>query len=60
MTSVERDQIFKARLSKDEVAMLRELADKRGMTASDWLRQTIRENHAVTFDGRPPHKKTNR
>ena len=56
MTSIERDRVFRARMSSDEIAMLRELADKRGVTASDYIRLTIRELHAVTFDGRPPSK----
>jgi len=43
-------------MSSAEIAMLRELADKRGVTASDYIRLTIRELHAVTFDGRPPSK----
>ncbi len=41
-------------MSSDEIAMVRELADKRGVTASDYIRLTIRELYAVTFDGRPP------
>jgi len=54
MTSIERDRVFRARMSSEEIAMLRELADKRGVTASDYVRLTIRELYAVTFDGRPP------
>jgi hypothetical protein len=33
----------------DEQRMLRELADRRGVTPSDYVRLFVREQHAATF-----------
>lgn len=41
----ERANQFKMLLSDEELAMLRELAEHRGLTASDYLRTLIRDQH---------------
>ncbi len=40
-----REIQFKMLLTASEQAMLRELADRKGLTASDYLRTMIREQH---------------
>jgi hypothetical protein len=42
----ERPNQFKMLLSDDEVQILRDLADRQGLTASDYLRQLIRREYA--------------
>ena len=45
-------------LSAEEHAMLRALAEKRGVTSSDVVRLFIRETYAATFgDKKPPKPK---
>ncbi len=41
----ERSVVFQLRLSKAERRALQVLADRRGLTASDFIRQVIRELH---------------
>lgn len=43
MAPLDRDQVFQIRLSADERALLNELADARGVTASDLIRLMLRE-----------------
>ncbi len=42
----ERPNQFKMLLSDEEVQILRDLADKQGLTASDYLRQLLRREYA--------------
>jgi hypothetical protein len=46
MAPTERDYMLRVRMSEDERAMLTELADAEGLTASDAVRQLIRRAHA--------------
>lgn len=54
MSPVKRQNRVNMLVSDEELAMLRELADREGLTLSDWMRQAIRKAHVETFDGRPP------
>ncbi len=47
----DRDVVFQLRLSKAERSALQALADRRGLTASDFIRQTIREQHQEMLGG---------
>jgi hypothetical protein len=47
MAPIERKYRFNMMLSNDEERMLRELAERRGLTASDLLRQFVREAYAA-------------
>jgi hypothetical protein len=42
----QRDKLFKLMLTDDEREMLRGLAEGEGLTASDFIRQFIRREHA--------------
>lgn len=46
----ERERQFRMNLSDDELAMLRELAEADGITASDFLRMQIRRQYGERFD----------
>jgi hypothetical protein len=46
---MERSIQFKMLLSEDERRMLNEVAEGSGITASDWLRLTLRHAHAEKF-----------
>jgi hypothetical protein len=46
---VDRDRRLSMLISEDEHTMLRALAEKEGLTASDWIRQSIRRAHAEAF-----------
>jgi hypothetical protein len=41
----DRDRQFRMNLSDGELQMLKELAEKQGLTASDYLRMLIRNEH---------------
>lgn len=38
-----KDRIFQLRYSEEEAEMLKKVADSKGLSASAWLRMTIRE-----------------
>jgi hypothetical protein len=44
-------------ISDDEWRMLQELADGSGVTASDFVRQFIRREHAAKFGEKPKKKR---
>jgi hypothetical protein len=46
MAPLQRDQLFQLRMTAAEKRMLGELSDKAGLTASDYVRQLIRDKHA--------------
>jgi hypothetical protein len=50
---VTRDKRLNVLMSVDELEMLQALADKAGITSSDWIRMRIRE----AFDAERPSKK---
>jgi len=43
---VQRPNQLKVLVSDEEQAQLRALADHAGLTVADWIRQTIRREHA--------------
>ena len=53
----ERDHNMNLRVSAEELAMLRAVADRAGLTASDYLRQYIRHSHAEHFGEKRKGKK---
>jgi hypothetical protein len=44
------------RVSEEEIAMLRALAEDRGLTASDIVRTMVREAYRQRFGDQPPKK----
>jgi hypothetical protein len=44
-----RTRNLNVRISDEELAMLAELAERDGLTSSDWLRFTIRRAHTKVF-----------
>jgi hypothetical protein len=57
MSPIERDLMFHVRMADDERRMLEALAEQEGVTASDWVRITIRRSFTDRFGGRRPKKK---
>ena len=53
MTGIERDQQFRIRMTAEEMRMLKELARRLGLTASDVARQLVRREHAAVFGAAP-------
>jgi hypothetical protein len=49
MSPVKRDQQLRIRASADEIRMLKELADAKGLSASDVVRALIRDEHEREF-----------
>lgn len=47
-----RDRVLNVRLIESEAAMLAALAEREGMSVSEWIRTTIRVQHALAFRGR--------
>lgn len=47
-----RDRVLNVRLIESEAAMLAALAEQEGMSLSEWIRTTIRVQHALAFRGR--------
>jgi uncharacterized protein (DUF1778 family) len=56
---IERPKRLNVRITHEEWSMLEALADREGMSASDYVRQFIRRAHATAFGDRPqkPRKK---
>jgi hypothetical protein len=53
MAPLQRDEKFQIRLTGDERRMLEAIAENEGLTASDKIRQLIREDFAATFGETP-------
>jgi hypothetical protein len=49
MGSSKRDRVLNVRLIESEAAMLAALAEREGMSVSDWVRVTLRVEHALAF-----------
>lgn len=47
-----RDRVLNVRLIESEAAMLTALAEREGMSLSEWIRTTIRVQHALAFSRR--------
>lgn len=56
MNAVERTETLTIRIAAGEKAMLRALADRDGITVSDWLRLTIRRAYSEAFTDTPPER----
>jgi hypothetical protein len=56
---VQRDKRVQMLFSREEWSMLQALADRDGVTASDWVRLRVREGYQRAFGDAPP-KKTKR
>jgi len=54
MTSEPRDGLLTIRIGKTETDMLLALAERDGLTKSDWLRMTIRQRYLDTFGSSTP------
>lgn len=57
MAPLQRDAKFQIRLTGDERRMLEAIAENEGLTASDKVRQLIREDFANTFRVEPGPKR---
>jgi hypothetical protein len=58
MAPDKRTVLFNVRMSPEESAMLKQLADDDGLTAADVIRQFIRRTHAERHGGtKQPTKK---
>ncbi|HZO11934.1 MAG TPA: ribbon-helix-helix protein, CopG family [Polyangiaceae bacterium] len=58
-TMVERTKQLTIRIAEEEIEMLRDLAEREGLTGSDILRQFIRRRHAELF-GVPKRRRKKR
>jgi hypothetical protein len=56
MAPATRDRQFRIRLDETELAMLHALAERDGISASDFVRQFVRRSYAATFGEKPPKK----
>ena len=57
MSPIERDLMFHVRMADEERRMLEALAEEEGISASDWVRITIRRSFTEHFGRRRPPKK---
>jgi predicted HicB family RNase H-like nuclease len=48
-----RTSTLNVRVYQEEADMLKELADRDGLSISDWIRQAIRQRHRKLFGERP-------
>lgn len=60
MVERKRPGVFQARMLDEELKMLGELADREGVSASEWFRNTIRREHLLTFRSAKPRAKPKR
>ncbi len=56
MNAIERARVFQLRVTDEELAMMRALADDRGLTASDVVRLFVREAYRERFGDKKPKK----
>jgi hypothetical protein len=56
----ERTELLTVRVTPEEMAMVKALADADGVSASDLVRQFIRRTHAERFTPKPRTKRTKR
>lgn len=54
---VERDRRLSIRIAEEEWTKLHELAEREGVSASDYIRLFIRRTHAATFGDKKPKKR---
>jgi len=58
MNALERDKVLTVRLTAEERDMLRAISERSGLSASDWVRLTIRATYesASKETPRPPSR----
>jgi hypothetical protein len=56
MVERKRDKPLNVRLLEAEMAMLSELAERDGVTVSEWIRNVIRRDHLLAFSTKPRPK----
>jgi len=54
---VERPRALTVRISEEELTMLQELAEREGITASDYIRLRIRRDHREALADEKPRAK---
>jgi hypothetical protein len=54
---VERSRLLNVRMTEDEMAMIRDLAERFGLSQSDTIRQLVRRAHAEPASARPKPRK---
>jgi hypothetical protein len=59
MVEGRRERVLNVRLLEAETAMLSELAEQEGVSVSEWIRNIIRVQHALSR-ARPPAKRPKR
>jgi predicted HicB family RNase H-like nuclease len=52
-----RTKALNVRMLESEAAMLADLATHEGVSISEWVRNIIRREHALTLGTRPPPRK---
>ena len=52
-----RDRGLAVRMLDSELLMLSELAEHEGVSSSEWIRNTIRREHAIVFSERRAKRK---
>jgi hypothetical protein len=57
MAPTERDIMFHVRMSSEERRMLEKLAEREGVSASDFVRMSIRRSFAEKLGARTPRGK---
>jgi len=57
MATLNRNRTLHVKVTDDEHRMLEELAARRGLTASDLIRQYIRAEHAELGEATPPKRR---
>lgn len=56
MNAFERTETLTIRIAQEEKDMLRAVAERDGLSLSDWLRLTIRRAHADAFGASKPKR----
>jgi len=56
MVERKRDKLLNVRMLETETAMLAELAEHDGVSVSEWIRNVVRREHALTFGAKPRKK----
>lgn len=60
MRTEERTRSFRVQVSDAELAMIHALAGAAGVSASDYVRLSIRKDYAESFGDKPPKPKPKR
>jgi hypothetical protein len=57
MVDRKRNKVLVVRMLDAEVTMLGELAEREGLTVSEWVRNVIRREHLLVFSPKPKAKR---